>query len=664
MAETAISSPAVDRSPAWIVLAMGAVALALTLHRLGQQLPPELWWQALTAPDPARIDQMTVHFATLPRIAVAVMVGAALALAGTILQQVLRNPIAEPATLGISAGAHMSLAAATLWFPGLFVLGREWVALLGAGAAAVALLALSWRKGLSPITVVLAGLVLSLYCGSLSGVIVLFNHDLLIGLFLWGAGFLDQQDWSGAAFLAPRLAVLALGVLLIVRPLTLLGLEEEGARSLGLSVVGARLLAILLAVMLTAVTVSAIGVMSFVGLAAPALVRMAGARRLVRQILWAPLCGAALLWLTDSLVLLLPVTYREFPTGAVTAVLGVPMLLWLLPRLRSTAPPAPAGGPAPRRARRPLLVLGGLALVLPALSWMAVALGPGPEGWSWSGGAELAGLLPWRLPRSLAALSGGAMLALAGAILQRMTGNPLAAPEILGVSSGAMLGVIALMFSVAAPTRDMQIAAGGAGAFAVLAAMLALGRRGGFSPDRLLLAGIATSSISGVVVAVLMAGQDPRLQNLVAWMSGSTYMAGGADGAFSGLLALAGLAAVPFVARWLDLLPLGVATSAALGVSPAASRLGLFSLSALLTAAATLIIGPLSFVGLMGPHMARMLGFQRAAGHLAGSALLGGLIMMLADWLGRTVIFPYQIPAGLFASVIGGPFLLWLLGRR
>ena len=593
MADTTISSPPADRSPAWIVLAMAAAALSLSLHRLGQQLPPELWWQALAAPDPARIDQMTVHFATLPRMAVAVMVGAALALAGAILQQVLRNPIAEPATLGISAGAHMSLAAATLWFPGLFVLGREWVALLGAGAATVALLALSWRKGLSPITVVLAGLVLSLYCGSVNGVLVLFNHDLLIGLFLWGAGFLDQQDWSGAAFLAPRLAVLALGVLLVVRPLTLLGLEEEGARSLGLSVAGARLAAILLAVMLTALTVSVVGVMSFVGLAAPVLVRMAGARRLSRQLLWAPLCGAALLWLTDALVLLLPVTYREFPTGAVTAVLGVPMLLWLLPRLRPAAPPTSASVPVPRRTRRPLLVLGGLALLLPLLFWMAVALGQGPDGWSWSGGADLAGLLRWRLPRALAALAGGAMLALAGAILQRMTGNPLAAPEILGVSSGAMLGVIALMFSVMAPTRDLQVLAGGAGAFTVLAAMLALGRRDGFSPDRLLLAGIATSSISGVVVAVLMAGQDPRLQNLVAWMSGSTYMVGPADGVFSGALALAGLAAVPFVARWLDLLPLGTATASALGVSPAASRLGLFSLSALLTAAATLIVGPL-----------------------------------------------------------------------
>ncbi|WP_035681153.1 iron chelate uptake ABC transporter family permease subunit, partial [Azospirillum brasilense] len=111
-------------------------------------------------------------------------------------------------------------------------------------------------------------------------------------------------------------------------------------------------------------------------------------------------------------------------------------------------------------------------------------------------------------------------------------------------------------------------------------------------------------------------------------------------------------------------LPLGGGVAAALGVSPPLSRAVLFSLSALLTAAATLIVGPLSFVGLMGPHLARMLGLQRAAAHLTGSALLGGLVMLAADWLGRGVIFPYQVPAGLLASVIGGPFLLWLLGRR
>ncbi|WP_114857230.1 Fe(3+)-hydroxamate ABC transporter permease FhuB [Azospirillum brasilense] len=664
MADTATSPPFRRFGPAGPVLGLFLLAGLVSALVLERQLPAGLWWRALIAPDPARLDQLAAHYVLFPRFAVALLVGAALGLAGAILQQVLRNPLAEPATLGISAGAHLSLAIATLWLPDALALGREWVALAGAGLSAAALLALSWRKGLSPVTVVLAGLVLSLYAGSVSGVMVLFNHDLLIGLFLWGAGFLDQQDWSMAAFLAPRLAVLALAAALVLRPLVLLGLGEGGARSLGLSVAGARLAGLVIAVMLAALSVAAVGVVSFVGLAAPTIVGMAGARRLGPRLLWATLCGAALLWATDALVLLAPVTYRELPTGAVTAVLGVPMLLWLLPRLRTAAPPVTAATAPPPRAHRPALLLAAGALLLPLALWAAVAAGRGPDGWEWSVGNALAAVEPWRLPRALAALAGGAMLALAGATLQRMTGNPLAAPEILGVSSGAILGVIVLMFSAETPGRGAQILAGGAGAAAVLAAMLALGRKDGFSPDRLLLAGIATSSISGVVVAVLMAGHDPRLQTLVTWLSGSTYMVGPTDALAAALLAGLAVAAIPFVARWLDLLPLGGGVAAALGVSPPLSRAVLFSLSALLTAAATLIVGPLSFVGLMGPHLARMLGLQRAAAHLAGSALLGGLVMLAADWLGRGVIFPYQVPAGLLASVIGGPFLLWLLGRR
>ncbi|CAO3460513.1 Ferric hydroxamate ABC transporter (TC 3.A.1.14.3), permease component FhuB [Azospirillum argentinense] len=664
MADTAMAPPSRRFGPAWPVIGLFLLAGLVSALVLERQVPPELWWRALVAPDPARLDQLAAHYVLFPRFAVALLVGAALGLAGAILQQVLRNPLAEPATLGISAGAHLSLAVATLWLPDALALGREWVALAGAGLSAAALLALSWRKGLSPVTVVLAGLVLSLYAGSVSGVMVLFNHDLLIGLFLWGAGFLDQQDWSMAAFLAPRLAVLALAAALVLRPLVLLGLGEGGARSLGLSVAGARLAGLVIAVMLAALSVAAVGVVSFVGLAAPTIVGMAGARRLGLRLLWATLCGAALLWATDALVLLAPVTYRELPTGAVTAVLGVPMLLWLLPRLRTAAPPVTAATAPPPRAHRPALLLAAGALLLPLALWAAVAAGRGPDGWEWSAGSALAAVEPWRLPRALAALAGRVMLAVAGATLQRMTGNPLAAPEILGMSSGAILGVIVLMFSTEIPGRGAQILAGGAGAAAVLTAMLALGRKDGFSPDRLLLAGIATSSISGVVVAVLMAGHDPRLQTLVTWLSGSTYMVGPTDALAAALLALLAIAAIPFVARWLDLLPLGGGVAAALGVSPPLSRAVLFSLSALLTAAATLIVGPLSFVGLMAPHLARMLGLQRAAAHLLGSALLGGLVMLAADWLGRGVLFPYQVPAGLLASVIGGPFLLWLLGRR
>jgi ferric hydroxamate transport system permease protein len=114
--------------------------------------------------------------------------------------------------------------------------------------------------------------------------------------------------------------------------------------------------------------------------------------------------------------------------------------------------------------------------------------------------------------------------------------------------------------------------------------------------------------------------------------------------------------------RWLDILPLGAATSRSLGIGLNRARL-LLLVVALLTACATLVVGPLSFVGLLAPHMARLLGLSRARQHLLGAALVGMLLMVLADWVGRQVIFPYEVPAGLVASLIGGAYFMWGLRR-
>lgn len=379
--------------------------------------------------------------------------------------------------------------------------------------------------------------------------------------------------------------------------------------------------------------------------------------------LWAAAVGAVLLTATDQVVLSLPVTYRLFPTGAVTALLGAPLLFMLIRRLRMLAPPTPASEPATRRLEHPVAALFGLAVLLAVLFYFAVSIGSNVDGWTFvSDFADTA--IDWRWPRALAAFSGGAMLALAGAILQRVTGNAMASPEVLGVSSGAMLAVIVLLLTATASTRADQIVAGSVGAFAVLALMLALSRRPGFNGDRLLLIGIALSSVSGFVMAVLMAAQDPRLDQVLAWLSGSTYAVRPGEALVATVMLAAALCCVPFIRRWLELLPLGQSVAIANGVPENLSRNLLFSLCALLTAGATILVGPLSFAGLMGPHLARLSGFQRAGLQLTASALIGGLVLLVADWIGRTVIFPFQIPAGLLATIVGGPFLLLLIARR
>lgn len=644
-------------------LSLAILAIMLTVRNMMGLLPDGAAFGSVLFPDQGITAQMLLHYTMLPRVAVGLMTGAGLGLAGAILQRILRNPLAEPATLGISAGAHLMMAVATLFFPVVFTIGREWTAFAGASLALLAILALSWGKGLSPVTVTLSGMIVSLYCGAASAVLTLFNHDFLVSIFLWGAGYLDQQDWSGARFLAPRLAVLLVLSALLLRPLTLLALDDSNARSLGLPLAGYRLLALVVAAALTATITVSVGIVSFVGLAAPALARASGARKTGAHLVWSAIIGALLLTATDQIVLSLPVTYRLFPTGAVTALLGAPLLFLLIRRLNMLAPPQITRSLPTKRLRRPVLALITLAMLIMFGFWLAVVVGNGIEGWSFSLGIGN-DVFDWRWPRALAAFCGGAMLSLAGAVLQRMTGNPMASPEVLGVSSGAMLGVIALLLTAAAPTRGGQMLAGSAGAFAVLALMLALSRKPGFSGDRLLLVGIALSSVSGFVMAVLMAAQDPRLSQLLAWLSGSTYAVRSEEALLATAVLTAALFCLPLIRHWLELLPLGHEIAKASGVPMTLSRNVLFFLCALLTASATILIGPLSFSGLMGPHLARLAGFHRAGLQLAASALVGGLVLLIADWLGRNIIFPFQIPAGLLATLVGGPFLLVLIGKR
>lgn len=649
--------------PLVLVVLLGLPALAATLVNLSLILPPDRWWTALTDPRLDDMAQILALYSFAPRLAVSLLAGAGLGLAGALLQQVLRNPIASPTTLGIEAGATFALAAALVAAPGVLSLGREWVA-LGGGLLAIALvLALSRRSGFAPLVVVLAGMVTGLAYAALSALLTLFNSHYLTGLFLWGAGSLTQQDWSAAAFLAPRLAVSGLAALLLLRPLALLGLDDGSARSLGLALAITRFAALAVAVALTALVVASVGSLGFVGLAAPALARMGGARRMGARLLAATLTGAVLLWLTDQLVQLVSLATGEMlPTGAVTAMLGAPLLLWMLPRIQ--LPPHVGAGLVAhaKGVLRPAPLLGGLAALLLLAALASAAVGQGVAGW----GLALPGDPVWalRVPRILAAMAGGVLLAVAGGILQRLTGNPLAGPEVLGVSAGAAFGLITALFLFEVGGRAGQTAAATLGAALALGAVLALSRAAKGAPERVILAGVAIGALLDSVVNLLLAGGDPRAALILNWMTGSTYGADALSAAGSLAVAACVLAALPAVARWLDILTLGEGSALALGMPATLSRSLLLTLAALATAVATLLVGPLSFVGLVAPPLARCAGLRRPVPELVGAALIGSIVMVGADFIGRTIAFPWQLPAGLIASMLGAPVFLWLLTRK
>ncbi|HGM4723775.1 TPA: Fe(3+)-hydroxamate ABC transporter permease FhuB [Serratia marcescens] len=656
----------IRKLPLMLILLLLATAGGLTIYNLAQQLPPAQWARALSAPDIDDVRQMLFHYSLLPRLTVSLLAGAGLGLVGVLFQQVLRNPLAEPSTLGVAAGAQLGLTIATLWVLPGGEFTRQLAAMAGAIVVGGLVFGVAWGKRMSPVTLILAGLVLGLYCGAVNSLLALFHYDQLQGMFLWGTGALNQQDWSAVQFILPRLLVAGLLAALLLRPLTLLGLDDGVARNLGLGLSMARFCTLGLAIIFSAMLVSAVGVIGFIGLFAPLMAKMLGARRLAHRMMLAPLLGALLLWLTDQVMLGVTQVWREIPTGAATALFGAPLLLWLLPRLRSAATPPPMNlgdkVPAERGNLPGWILLGGLVLLLGLT--LALMLGKNAGGWHWSLGAELDSLLPWRWPRVLSALAAGMMLAVAGTLIQKLTGNPMASPEVLGISSGAAFGVVMMLFMVPGDAFVWLLPAGSLGAAATLLIIMIAAGRGGFSTERMLLAGIALSTAFTTVIFLLLASGDPRMGGLLTWLSGSTYSVEPAQALRTALVAAGLMVLAPLCRRWLTILPLGGATARSVGIALTPARLTILLLAAVLTAMATLTVGPLSFVGLMAPHMARMLGFRRALPQMVIAALLGGLLMVFADWCGRMLLFPYQIPAGLLATFIGAPYFVYLLRKQ
>jgi ABC-type Fe3+-siderophore transport system permease subunit len=651
--------------PAMLLSLMFVIACALTLHNLNAQLPAAQWRTAWWQPNMDDINQMLFHYSLLPRLAIALLVGAGLGLVGVLFQQVLRNPLAEPTTLGVASGAQLGVTVATLWaLPGGFAT-QQFAALVGAGVVGLLVFGVAWGKRLSPVTLILAGLVLSLYCGAVNQLLAIFHHDQLQNMFLWSTGSLNQQDWDIVNGLWPRLIGGLLLTLLLLRPLTLMGLDDGVARNLGLALSMVRLATLVLAIAISALLVNAVGIIGFIGLFAPLLAKMLGARRLVARLFLAPLIGALILWLSDQSVIWLTSVWREISTGTVTALIGAPLLLWLLPRLRTVGTPAMNQGdnvPAERQHLGWWALIGSGVLALVIVT--ALTLGRDAYGWSWVSGSLFHDLLQWRWPRVLAALTAGMMLAVAGSVIQRLTGNAMASPEVLGISSGAAFGVVVMLFIVPGNAFGWLFPAGSLGAAVTLLVIMVTASRGGFSPQRMLLAGMALSTAFTMLLMLLMASGDPRMAGILTWISGSTYNVTGDQAVRTLILMVILFALTPLCRRWLMILPLGGATARAIGMALTPSRFALLLLAATLTAAATMTVGPLSFVGLMAPHIARMLGFRRAMPQLVMSALLGGMLMVAADWCGRMILFPDQVPAGLLATFIGAPYFVYLLRKQ
>lgn len=644
--------------PLAVLLLLLCALTAWWILKLEWTLP---WLRIFDCPDTLPLDALMVQNNTLPRMAMALLAGGSTAAATMLMQQLMRNPLASDGTLAVSSGAQTALVAATVFAPSFLSYGTSAVAFAGAAVALGAVLWLSSRRGLQPLTVVLAGLVVSLYLGSLTGIVMLFFSEETRGVMQWGSGSLVQDSWRDTLGLLWRVAATALFTAFLIKPLTIMSLGDTQAEAVGIPVKKIRLLSLAAAAFLGASVVGFVGMMGFAGLAAATLVRQTGVRTLPMRLICSFIIGALLLMLTDNSLMLLK-HYRgiDLPAGAVTALIGAPLLLWLMMKTPSRPSFQTASDTAPAALHTSRL-LRLLPLIAIAAAVLALTVGRYDETLRLTIDPEY---FVFRCPRVMLAAATGTMLALTGVMLQRLTQNPMAGPELLGISSGTAFGAMAcvMLFGITSGSGWFWLV-GVISALASLGLLMLFNRKNGLTPEKVLLTGMAIAALADAAIRIWTASGDYRVQQLLVWMSGSTYQATPESALIVSLLAAASLLLILPLQRWLGLLSLNADVAQSTGVNVSLARMVLIASSAALTAAATLLIGPLSFVGLLAPHLARMLGACLPGQQLAAAALIGASVMMTADWLGRQIMFPYEVPAGMMATLIGGAYFMMMMRK-
>lgn len=617
----------------------------------------------------------------LPRLLAGVAVGFALGAAGALLQSVTRNALASPDTLAVTAGAYFTLTlvaafglAVPLWASGV-------VAFVGGLTAAALVLLLAGRAaGTAGTRLILAGSATALALDAATGALLILFNQNTTGLFAWGSGSLAQLNIDAAMRAWPLVAVVLCFGLALSRRLDVMNLGDDTAATLGVPIRSTRVTAVLCAVLLTSTAVTLAGPIGFVGLGAPVLVRLiAGRVRALRRHLYsvpaAGLLGALLILLADAGLRAVQGAdgAAAIPAGVPTALLGSVVIVVLALRLRDTgqASRPPHARVAARSRRAFLLVVSGAVALLAVAAVVAVLAG---SLWLRTGDIVLwaQGLAPDligqalddRVPRVTAAVFAGAALGLAGCVVQGAVRNPLAEPGVLGITAGAGLGAASVVTSGLPGGRPVLIVVAVAAGLATFAVVALLSWRGGFLPDRFVLIGIGCGYGLSAITTFLLLRADPyNTPRIFTWLSGTTYGRTFPDVVPVAVALALALPVLLAMRERLDLLAVDEDTPRIVGVKVERTRFTALAIAAVLAALSVVAVGVVGFVGLVAPHLARSLVGSRHGRAIPVAMLLGAVLVCVADALGRTLVAPAQMPAGLMIALVGAPYFVWVLRK-
>ncbi len=597
--------------------------------------------------------------AQLPRLAMTVVIGGLFGVVGSLMQQLTQNNLTSPLTLGTSSGAWLALVIVNIWFTGLVADYSAVAATMGALLAFSLVIIIAGIRNMTGLPLVVSGMVVNILLGAIATALVTLNAQFAQNIFMWGAGDLAQDGWEPFFWLLPRIAPVLLIFIFAPRILTLLRLGHEGATARGLSVLPAFAFFIILSTWLVSVSITVVGVISFIGLLAPNIVRTLGARTARQELIASGLMGICLLLITDSLAIWAGQWLNTvIPSGVTAAAIGAPALIWFSRKKMQAPDQLSISIISQTKKLSNYTVIGITALLMLGLA-LTLFIHINERQWFWEVPSVYQGAL--RFPRLLTALFAGVALAIAGVILQRLIYNPLASPDILGVSSGATFALVFSSLILGSTLQTSQWGTALLGSGVVMIILLVLGKRHQYAPASLILTGIALTASLEAFIQFFLAKGSLSSYKILLWLSGSTYRVTEQQAIYFALAIIFIVGVVLLLTRWLALISIGRSFALARGLYTAQASIILLIIVSLLCALVTSTVGPIAFIGLVAPHMAVLIGAQKIKSQLILSGLIGATLMVWADWLGQILIYPAQIAAGTLVAILGGSYFLCLM---
>lgn len=616
------------------------------------------------------IEHNVIRDLRLPRLAIGVIAGIAFSISGVLFQSLMRNPLASASTLGINAGAYFMVILFSVFFPN-FTGVAFFPAIIGALGSAFIVMNLGGGRNANPIQMTLGGVALSLVFSSMTSALQILFENETKGLFLWGSGSLMQTSWRGVEFSLPIVVICVVVSLIIASKLDILQLGDDIANSLGLNVNLYRYLGIITGVIVTSAVVAVVGPVGFIGLVAPHIIKRIGFKKHKHILLLSSIWGSVILIGADIISRVFTKGSYELPVGAFTAIIGAPWLIYLAYKTSKTMGNSADGLLKQTSKRRlPFPVLVGM-LILIILMVFLISLRYGGQEYTFNeiiniilgNGDTTSNLIinKVRLPRILTALLAGAVLAVSGFLLQTVLNNTLADPSILGVTPGASLGALFAIYFLPIQSGFVTSISAFIGAGIVSILIFSLSRRSKYNPSVLVLVGMAAAALCSAGVDIIVLNTTVGKSASLVWLAGSTYSSTWNNVTTLLTVSIIMIPIVWILCKELDAIMLGEDIARAIGSNVERVRIITSVVGIILAAIAVSTVGAVSFIGLLAPHMARFLAGVKHRKNIFVAGLLGGLLLLLADFIGRSIIYPNEIPSGLVVSLIGAPYFVWLL---